>query len=291
MEMEFRDDRWRRRITIFVGLLLAVTAGVSAFFLITQAQQQAGRAGLATVPIVVAARDIPARKAIEAGDLAVRQVPVDGTNAAGVFNDPTPVIGLVPSVAILQGQPVFANLLAASSGGGHFSIVGPGESLAPNGDVWRAVSLTVPDDRAVGGMVEAGDTVDVFVTLDMELPVSLVDAGRYYSDKSTKITYQNVPILAKAGTSYVVKVPGLVAEEVNHLQASGAAAFSLALRPLSDTRLVDAGAAGATTTSIIARYGLPLPQVYPPGRGPIPTPEPTAPPAGAEPSPEASAAP
>jgi hypothetical protein len=140
-------------------------------------------------------------------------------------------------------------------------------------------------------MVEAGDTVDVFVTVDVDVPLSLIEAGRYYSDKSTKIAYQNVPILAKAGTSYVVKVPGLVAEEVNHLQASGAAAFSFALRPLSDTRLVDATAAGATTTGIIARYGLPLPQVYPPGRGPIPTPEPTTTPASPEPSPEGSAAP
>jgi pilus assembly protein CpaB len=278
MEMEFRDDRWRRRITLFVGLALAVLTGVSAFMLISQAQQQAGRSGLATVPIVVAAREIPARKPIEVTDLAVRDVPVDDTNAAGVFNDPNAVIGLVPSVAVLAGQPVYANLLAASTGGGHFAIVGPGESVAPNGDVWRAVSVTVPDDRAVGGMVEAGDSVDIFVTVDVEIPVSLLEAGRYFTDKSTKITYQNVPVLAKAGTSYVVKVPGLVAEEVNHLQASGAAAFSFALRPLSDTLLVDASRAGATTTRIIARYGLPLPEVFPPGHGPIPTPEPTAPP-------------
>jgi Flp pilus assembly protein CpaB len=284
MEMEFRDDRWRRRILIFGGLVLAVVAGVSAFGLINQAQQQAGRAGLATVPIVVAARDIAARKALEAGDLVLRDVPVDGTNAAGVFSDPAAILGLVPSVAILQGQPVYANVLAASSGGGQFAILEPGESLTPTGDVWRAVSVTVPDDRAVGGMIAAGDTVDVYVTVTVQLPQTVIQAGRYYTDKSTKVTYQNVAVLAKAGTSYVVKVPGLVAEEINHLQASGAAAFSLALRPLSDTMLVDATAAGSTTTRIIARYGLPLPEVYPPGRGPLPTPS-------REPEPEQSAPP
>ena len=228
MEMEFNDGRGRGRFVIVMGLILAVVAGGAAFFLISQAQQQAAQSG-ATEPIVVATKQIPARKPIEASDVAVRDVPVDPTNAQGVFSDPTKVIGLVPGVAILEGQPVYANFLASQAQGGQFSILQPGETIAPDSEAWRAVSLTVPDDRAVGGLVRPGDTVDVFVTATVSVPDDISALGRMYTDKSTKITYQDLVVLAKANTFYVMKVPAAIAEEISHLQASGAAAFSLAL--------------------------------------------------------------
>ena len=62
----------------------------------------------------------------------------------------------------------------------------------------------------------------------------------FYTDKSTKLSYQNMLLLAKSGTFYVLKAPVDVAEEISHLQASGSASFSLALRPDVDTRMVDA---------------------------------------------------
>jgi Flp pilus assembly protein CpaB len=286
MEMEFNDNRSRGRFVIVMGLILAVVAGGAAFFLISQAQQQAARSG-ATATVVVATRQIPARKPIEASDVAVREVPVDPTNAQGVFADPTKVIGLVPGVTILEGQPVYANFLASQAQGGQFSILQPGETIAPDSEAWRAVSLTVPDDRAVGGLVRPGDTVDVFVTTTVAVPDDLAAAGRYYTDKATKITYQDLVVLAKASTFYVMKVPAAIAEEVSHLQASGAAAFSLALRPPDDGRIVDASRLGETTNLIIQRYGLPIPQTFPAGKGPIPAAATAAP----SPSPRPSAKP
>lgn len=292
MEMEFNDGRSRGRFVMVMGLILAVVAGGAAFFLISQAQQQAAH-NAPTVAIVVATREIPPRKPIEAADVAVREVPLDATNAQGVFTDPTKVIGLVPGVAILAGQPVYANFLASQAQGGQFSILQPGESIAPDSEAWRAVSVTVPDDRAVGGLVHSGDTVDVFVTVSVVIPDDVAKAGQYYSDKTTKITYQDVLVLAKAGTFYVLKVSAAVGEEVNHLQASGAAAFSFALRPPNDGRTVDASKFGETTTMIILRYGLPIPQTIPiPGGGTIgnPTPRPSPSPSP-EPSPSASSGP
>lgn len=292
MEMEFNDGRSRGRFVMVMGLILAVVAGGAAFFLISQAQQQAAH-NAPTVAIVVATREIPPRKPIEAADVAVREVPLDATNAQGVFTDPTKVIGLVPGVAILAGQPVYANFLASQAQGGQFSILQPGESIAPDSEAWRAVSVTVPDDRAVGGLVHSGDTVDVFVTVSVVIPEDVAKAGQYYTDKTTKITYQDVLVLAKAGTFYVLKVSAAVGEEVNHLQASGAAAFSFALRPPNDGRTVDASKFGETTTMIILRYGLPIPQTIPiPGGGTIgnPTPRPSPSPSP-EPSPSASSGP
>lgn len=290
MEMEYKDPSRRGRYIVIVGVILAVVAGGAAFFLINQAQQQAGQAGLQRVAVVVALQTIPARKIIEETDVVVREIPIDETNAQGIVSTPDKVIGRVPAVTILEGQMVTTNLLASSAEGGQFSVLGPDETVGPDSEEWRAISMTVPDDRAVGGLLTPNQTVDVFVTASINvLTSSDVGIGEegWYSDKSTKISYQNMIILAKAGTFYVLKAPIDVAEEISHLQASGAAAFSLALRPDVDTRQVDATALGTTTNEVIIRYGLPIPVVFPPVEGPVPTPIAT-PIASPSPSPSAS---
>ena len=298
MEMEYKDPSRRGRWIVVIGIVLAVAAGGAAFFLINQAQQQAGQAGLQRVAVVVAVQTIPARKIIEAADVTVREIPLDDTNAQGIASTPDKVIGRVPAVAILQGQMVLTNLLASSTEGGQFSVLGPADVFASDSPDWRAISMTVPDDRAVGGLLTPNQTVDVFVTASVNVLTNSEDGlgdNGYYTDKATKLSYQNMLLLAKSGTYYVLKAPVDVAEEISHLQASGAAAFSLALRPDVDTRQVDASALGTTTNRVIIRYGLPIPVAFPPVSGPVPTPRPTpvATPVpsgspGASPSPSAS---
>jgi Flp pilus assembly protein CpaB len=277
VEMEYKDPSRRGRYIVIIGVILAVVAGAAAFYLISTAQQQAGQAGLQRVSVVVALQTIPARKLIEATDLEVREVPLDPTNAQGIVSTPDKVIGRVPSVTILAGQMVTTNLLASSTEGGQFSVLGPDETVGPDSPQWRAISMTVPDDRAVGGLLTPNQTVDVFVTASINVlsgPDGQIGSEGYYTDRSTKISYQNMLILAKAGQFYILKAPIDVAEEISHLQASGSS-FSMALRPDADTRQVDASSLGTTTNKVIVRYGLPIPVVYPPFRGPLPTPAPT----------------
>jgi Flp pilus assembly protein CpaB len=278
VEMEYKDPSRRGRYIVIIGVILAVVAGAAAFYLISTAQQQAGQAGLQRVSVVVALQTIPARKIIEATDLEVREVPLDPTNALGIVSTPDKVIGRVASVTVLAGQMVTTNLLASSAEGGQFSVLSPDETISPDSPDWRAISMTVPDDRAVGGLLTANQTVDVFVTASVNVlsgPEGEIGKEGYYTDKSTKIAYQDMVILAKAGTFYIIKAPLDVAEEISHLQASGAATFSLALRPDIDTRQVDASVLGTTTNKVIIRYGLPIPVLFPPAVGPIPTPAPT----------------
>jgi pilus assembly protein CpaB len=286
MEMEYKDHRRRSRIIMILGLILAVVAGGSAFYLVSQAQSEAGSGSTATTPVVVAVRLIPARKPIEAGDVAIREVPIDPTNANGVFVSVDKVIGLIPGVNILEGQPIYANFLASAALGGQFQILAPGETLAPDSPAWRAVSLTIPDDRAVGGAIQPGDHIDIFISAIVQVPLELADAGKFYTDKATKIIYQDITVLSKTSQDYVVKVPLAIAEEISHVQATGQSQFSAALRPVEDTRPVDASKLGETTNLIIQRYGLPIPQTWPPGKGSIPTPAPSASPGpSASPSP------
>lgn len=293
MEMEYKDPSRRGRWIVVIGVILAIAAGGAAFFLINQAQEHAGQAGLQKVTVVVAAQTIPARKIIEATDVTVHDVPLDQTNAQGIVSTVDKVIGRVAAVTILQDQMVLTNLLASSSEGGQFSVLGPDETVTPDSISWRAISVTVPDDRAVGGLLTPNQTVDVFVTATVNVFTNSEDGlpkEGWYTDKSTKLSYQDMLILAKSGTFYVLKAPLDVAEEISHLQASGTAAFSLALRPDVDTRQVDASALGTTTNQVIIRYGLPIPVAFPPVSGPIPRPVPTPTPTP-QPSPGASPSP
>ena len=275
MEMEYRDPAKRGKFIVVVGIVLAIAAGGAAFYLINRAQQSAGQGELQKTDVVVAVQAIPARKPVEPGDVEVRQVPLDPTNADGiVFKTPDEVIGRVLSVTVPQGAMLSQNMLAAAATGGQFSILEPGETVGPDSESWRAVSITVPDDRAVGGMLQAGMTVDILMSATVNVPQDLTLEGKYYTDKSTKITYQNMVILARSGGSYILKASLTVAEEITHLLASGNATFSMVMRPEADVRNIDVSQLGATTNRLIAKYGLPVPEVYPPGNGPLPTPLP-----------------
>ena len=80
MEMEYRDPSKRGRWIVVAGIVLALAAGGAAFYLINQAQQQAGQGDLQKVNVVVAARPIAARQPVVAEDVTVRSVPADDTN-------------------------------------------------------------------------------------------------------------------------------------------------------------------------------------------------------------------
>ena len=281
MEMEYKDTSRRGKIIIILGLVLAIGAGAAAFYLINVAQQSAGQGSLQKVTVVVAARAIPARKPIEPEDLAVRDVPLDATNGQGVVTKTSDLVGKVLAVTVLKDQLVTTNLIASSSATTGFSILEPNETVGPDSEAWRAVSLTIPPPQAVGGLLEAGETIDVFVTATVNVPLELQTKGKYYTDRSTKITYQNMLILARSGDFYIVRASIAVAEEISHLQASGNATFSAALRPVEDVRTVDASKLGSTTNLIITKYGLPIPETYPAGGGTFAT----LPPIQASPSP------
>jgi Flp pilus assembly protein CpaB len=294
MELEYRDDRRRGKIIVVVGVILALVAGGAAFYLLNQAQAQAGQSSVARVPAVVAVTVIPARQAIKAADVTIRQVPLDDSNANGVATDVNAVIGRVPAVTILQNQIVTTNMLSSSTEGAAFSILGPEETISPDSAPWRAVSITVADDLAVGGMLSPGQSVDVLVTAVVNPSQALVSTGQYMPDQATKVTYQDMVILARKDAFYVLRATLPVAEEILHMQATGQVTFSLALRPDLDQRAVDAGSLGETMNMIIGKYGLPIPRplgVGPRPAGPTPFPSPSASTEPAPSDPSASASP
>jgi Flp pilus assembly protein CpaB len=293
MEMEYKDSSNRRgKFVIILGVVLAIVAGGAAFYLINQAQQSAGQGELQKVQVVVAGQIIPARTPITATALLVREIPLDAVTQVGIVTDPASLVGKVLAIPVAIGQPIYSNMIASSSGQSGFSILAPDETVAPDSEAWRAISLTIPDERAVAGLLVAGQTIDIFMTANVSVPVTNEPVGVYYSDMTTKITYQDMVILGRAGSQYILRASLAVAEEINHMLATGTVQFSAALRPDQDVRFVDVSDLGATTNRIIEKYGLPFPALFPapsatiPPQPPLatPTPPPTAPPETPAPS-------
>jgi Flp pilus assembly protein CpaB len=314
VEMEYQDPSRRGRWIIVLGLVLAVAAAGGAFYLVNNAQQSAGQGALKYMTAVVAARALPAKEVLTQDDLVVRtDIPVDNTNNLGTFLVTTKdqLVGRILGVDVAAGQLVTLNLLASTTVGGQFPILGPGETVGPNSDAWRAVSITVSDDHAVGGMLTAGMTVDVLMSMVVPAPPSAApnqnlapgatsapaptpnpSAPIYTSGMSTKVTYQKMTILARQGTYYILRATLPVAEEITQATLDGAT-FTLLLRPDQDARILDVSGLGATTGRILERYGLLIPQVYPvagdfPSNPPIPAITP-APSAGTSPEPSGTA--
>ena len=273
MEMEYKDTNRRGKFVIILGVVLAVVAGATSFYLINQAQSS-GPSAVEKVPVVVAAQIIPARTPIQPGAVVIAMVPLDAATQVGIIKDPKQLAGKVLAISVAIGQPIYSNMIASAAGQSGFAILGPDETVAPDSPAWRAISITIPDDRAVAGLLVAGQSIDIFMTATMTVPVTTVPVGVYYSDMVTKITYQNMVILARAGSQYILKAPLPVAEEILHMLATGTISFSAALRPDQDVRYLDVSQLGATTNRILQKYGLPFPAIYPAPSASIP-PQPT----------------
>jgi pilus assembly protein CpaB len=148
------------RITRIVAIFLIALAVVLGGFAWTIArrppppapQQVQGPTGL---PVVVAARDLPASKPISADELTVQMSPA---RPPGAYGDPAALVGRVPLA------PVAANttVLDADLASGLADAIAPGE---------RAVAVRVDETTAVGNRVKPGNFVDVFFMLKRDSAV------------------------------------------------------------------------------------------------------------------------
>jgi Flp pilus assembly protein CpaB len=276
----------RRRLLIIAGVVLAVAAGAMAFWLSRTGTTAPKAIEPPTSPVLVAVRDVAPRTLLQAADVAVRPLPQIPALATAL-TEPDAAIGRVTTVPITAGQPIYPALLVTTAEGARFSILGPEELITEDTPDWRAVSVSVPPERAVGGQILAGQRVDLFATVQIDIIlqdaegniVPATNAEGLLSGRSTKITFQDLEILSVGGDGmYILKVDLHQAEEIYHIAAASPNAFSLALRPDGDTRTTDTLEFGETTDRIIGRYLYPVPRIL--DLGPLtalPTPRPAEP--------------
>ena len=268
MELEYTDSNSKRsKLYIGVGLVMALLVGGIVF----GALRASGLGGPTKVEmrnVVVAAREIASRKPIEEGDVAMRSIPVDPTNETA-YTRIDEVLGRVSAVTIATGQLVTRSMLASASSGQTFSILEPGASFDPKGPDLRAVSVSVPDERAVAGTLVPGQRVDLIVTLAINpelggTPVptatqapSASTAPAVIPGPSTKVTFQMMTILSRNGGIYILRADLATAEKIAELSAAGGQ-FTLVLRPDEDSRT--ATTLGSTFDLLLEEFGFPVPR-------------------------------
>ncbi len=263
MELEYSDkNRRRSKVYIVAGVIVAILVAGTVYVALSASGLTTDR-DVEMRSVVVATRDIPARKAVEEGDVAVRSVVADPTNSTA-FTSLEEVLGRVVGIPIAGGQLVTRNMLASTTEGQTFSILEPGAEFDPEGPDWRAVSLTVAAANAVGGTLVPGQTVDLIVTMPLNPEVGQTEEGaEAQADEgvipgpSTKVTLQSVTVLARTGDVYIVRADLETAEKIAELQATGAT-FTMALRPSEDDRTAETE--GSTVDRLVEEFGFPVPR-------------------------------
>jgi len=146
-------------LALVLGILSAVLIGV--FLSSADKGSSGGATSAATVPVVVAAQDIPAFTRVTETMVTVREVPVD-LALAGVFGSAEDVTGQVTQVQVLTGEQVVPAKVTAT--GVNIPVGGsaPASFLIPEGK--RAFSIALSSVGSAGGLVRAGDYIDILVS-------------------------------------------------------------------------------------------------------------------------------
>lgn len=286
MGMQFGSETRRRRILIALGILLATIAAIGAFTLVNR--PAAPPAQVPTTPVLVAVVTIPPRTAILPGQMAVRELPQTAV-LAEALTDATQALGRTTVVTIYAGQQITPNLFG-DAGAVEFNILDPEETIEPNSPFWRAIAVTLPAEKAVGGL-HAGQFIDLIVSTGVEIegvggcvaeepapapgaspgaqPTPVGSPGVYCTGLSTKITFENMRVLhAPPDTNtYILRVDLHQAEELSHMVDSSASdespdyLFTAVLRPDRDTRLIDRLGYGETGDRIVRQYRWVIPEI------------------------------
>jgi Flp pilus assembly protein CpaB len=268
VELEYSDRNSRRsKVYIAVGIIVALLVAATVYIAL-QASGLTGDAEVEMRQVVVAAIEIPGRKPIEEADVVMRNVPVDPVSDAALASLDQ-ALGRIAAVPITPGQLITPNLLASTDEGATFSILPPGEEFSASMPDLRAVSMTVPDDRAVGGTLVPGQPVDLIATLNVtpaedgtatpeatEEPAP-TEGANPVAGPSTKTTLQQLDILSRTGSLYILRTDLATAEKITELQAAGAQ-FTFVLRATEDERTAETE--GSTLDRILEEFGFPAPE-------------------------------
>ena len=257
------EDRSRRRarLVLIVGLLFAVGAGATTFFVANTAKSEAP-APIPTSSIIVAAREIPPKTQITAADLKLVKMNTEVVPPAAITTAEE-AVGRITITSISVGEPILPTKLGSANG--QIFTVFPAAALGTDGAPvvnspnYRAMSITVADAQAAGGNIQPGDLVDVLFTMNI-LPEKLFKNPNptvNATDASARIVLERVPILARNLAVYVIRTDAATAERIGYMQASGGV-LQLLLRAPKDDRAT--GTVGASFDNIQPDWKIHIPQ-------------------------------
>lgn len=257
------EDRSRRRarLVLIVGLLFAVGAGATTFFVANTAKSEAP-AAIPTSSIIVAAREIPPKTQITSSDLKLVKMNTEVVPPAALTNAED-VIGRITITSISVGEPILASKLGGANG--QVFVVIPAASLGTDGGIlagapnYRAMSMTIADAQAAGGNIQPGDIVDVLFSFTFDPVKYLINPNptRNGPDVSARIVLERVPVLARTAAVYTIRTDAATAERIAYLQASGGT-LQFLLRGPKDDRAT--GTTGATFRTVYPVVHIEVPE-------------------------------
>ena len=249
-----------------LGIALAAGAGAAYFASGTSEQPVAPppvvEKPLATVDVLVAARDIGLGGSVRAEDLRWQAWPLDAANPIYLQKGTSPdaiekTAGSIARSPFVAGEPIRPEKLIKGTGSGYMA------AILPAG--MRAISIEISPETGAGGFILPNDRVDVLLTKRQ--------AGRNGRDESfTQTLSENVRVLAidqmvedKDGQKVVVGKTATLeltpqqSEMISLSRQQGV--ISLALRSLVDSSptAVDPNAAVDTrkgSAVTIVRFGV-----------------------------------
>lgn len=251
------DPRRRARLLLILGVLLALVAG-GLTYAVTSAPREAATPPPPTTDVVVATREIPARTVLTANDVRVAKVNSDAAPPLGV-SDVSEVVGKIVTQGISINEPILPDKFALPDAPA-FTVFPAGEEFASDSPAYRAFSIVVPAQFAVGGAIVPGDLVDILATINFDpllrLEQEVPPDPDLTVDFSAKIVLGPIPVLARVEDVYTIRADAETAEQLAYLQASGAT-LSMLLRAPEDDRA--AGTQGVTFVEVYSEFAFPIP--------------------------------
>jgi pilus assembly protein CpaB len=217
--------RLRALLFLFVSFGAAAVASIVIYLVIHSYQQelQTASAPDETTTVMVAARDMWQGITIEAGDLAMIELPPEYVPES-VLRQPEQAVGRVPRERILSQEFIREERLADPEAGVGLN------AIIPRG--MRAISINISDGSAVSGFLNPGNYVDVLVTIE----------GDENREAETNTLLQAVTVLAvnnrlgnsssestgdRSKASVTVAVTPDLAEKLTHAVAQGTVTMTL----------------------------------------------------------------
>jgi len=152
-------------LALVLGVVSAVLIGV---FLSRADSGTSTSPGGETVPVVVAARDIPAMTRITQDMVSVNRLSANAV-LTYAFQNTDSVVGQVTQVPLVSGEQIVpAKVTATGEALAQFGTNVPLALIVPPG--MRGFSIYVNKVGAVGGLLRAGDHVDVILSSTVKSP-------------------------------------------------------------------------------------------------------------------------
>lgn len=276
--MQRQQPGGRTRALVFLGgaVVLALIASALVLRVMQRSAAQLAEAERpkASVDVVIAVRDLYMGLPITADDVTVRQVAPEMVPKDYTFAQLTDVLGRTPRERILANESIREERLARPDAGvGLNAIVTPGK---------RAMTVATDTETAVAGLLQAGNYIDVIVTI---APEDTDSAGARWM---TETILQGIKVLAVGSALDGSEVPTTETDKAGKARPSNQTrslkpSITLELSPDEAERLAQAVARG--TIHVVLRSDIDILQttsngpvttdtligVAAPGAAPVPT--------------------